>query len=63
MFYNIRNTYVLTIGSVGIQCCTISVSILGISSYDHVKTSLNSVRSATNASFSEMVKVLPLVSF
>ena len=30
-----------------------------MSSYDHAKTSLNSVSNATNASFSEVVKVLP----
>ena len=41
------------------QCCTISVSIPGLSSYDRAKTSLNSIKSATNASFSEMVRVLP----
>ena len=47
------------VGFVGIQCYTISVSILGMSSYDHVKTSLNSVSSATNASFSEAFRILP----
>ena len=41
------------------QCCTIYVSIPGMSSYDQAKTSLNSVTSATNASFSEAVKVSP----
>ena len=45
--------------SVGMQCFTISVSILGMSSYDYTNTSLNSVSSATNASFSEVVRVLP----
>ena len=46
------------VGSIGMQCCTISVSILGMSSNDHAKTSLNSVSSATNAFFSEVVRVL-----
>ena len=35
------------------------VSIPGMSLYDHANTSLNSVSSATNASFSEVVRVLP----
>ena len=47
------------VGLVGMQCFTISVSIPGMSSYDHAKTSLNSIRSATNASFSKVVRVLP----
>ena len=47
------------VGFVGMQCCTIFVSILGMSSYDQAKTSLNSVSSATNASFFEVVRVLP----
>ena len=47
------------VGSVGMQCYTISISIPVMSSYDHTKTSLNSVNSATNASFSEVVRVLP----
>ena len=38
----------------------IYMSNLGISSYDHAKTSLNSFSSVTNASFSEEVKVLPI---
>ena len=46
------------VGSVGMECCTIFVSIPGMSSYDHTETSLNSVSSATNASFLEMVGVL-----
>ena len=41
------------------QCYTISISIPSMSSYDHAKTSLNFVKSATNASFLEVVKVLP----
>ena len=45
------------VGSVGMQYCTISVSILGMSSYDQAKTSLNFVSNATNASFSEVVRV------
>ena len=47
------------VGSVGMQCCTIYVSILGTSSYDHENSFLNSVSKATNAYFSEMVRVLP----
>ena len=47
------------VGSVGMQCCTIYVSISGMSSYDQVKTSLNLVRIAINASFSKVVMVLP----
>ena len=47
------------VGSVEMQCCTISISIPGMSSYDHAKTSLNSVKSASNAFFSEVVRVLP----
>ena len=35
------------VGSVGMQCYTISVSIPGMPSNDHAKTSLNSVSSAT----------------
>ena len=46
--------------SVGMQCCTISISIPSLSLYDQVNTYLNSVSSATNASFSEEVKVLPI---
>ena len=45
--------------SVGMQCCTISVSIPGTPSYDQANTSLNSVSSAINASFSKAVRVLP----
>ena len=45
--------------SVGMQCYTISVSIPGMSSYDHAKTSLNSVSNAINASLLEVVRVLP----
>ena len=41
------------------QCCTLSISIPSVFSYDHAKTSLNSVSSATNASFSEVVRVFP----
>ena len=47
------------VGFVGMQCYTIFVSILGISSYDHSNTSLNSVNRAINASLSEVVRVLP----
>ena len=47
------------VGSVGMQCCTISILILGISSYDHANTSLNSISRSTNASLSEVVRVLP----
>ena len=46
------------VGSVGMQCCTIFVSIPGMSSYDLANTSLNFVSRATNASFLEEVKVL-----
>ena len=47
------------VGFVGMQCCTISISIPGMSSYDHANTSLNFVSSDTNASFSKVAKVLP----
>ena len=45
-------------GSIGMQCCTIFVSIPSMSSCEHANTSLNSFSSVTNVSFSEEVKVL-----
>ena len=47
------------VGSIGMQCYAISISIPDMSLYDRTKTSLNFVSNATNASFSKAVRVLP----
>ena len=45
--------------SVGMYCCTIFMSMPGMSSYDHTNTYLNSISRATNVSFLKEVRVLP----